>query len=69
MRFQLMLILVLPGMYFDAAVVFVTSQTLLLRLALAILGYLCFKTTNITDNFFFFIFIMIRQFVISQTCF
>ena len=32
-----MLILVLLGMYFDAAVVFVTSQTLLSRLALAIL--------------------------------
>ena len=35
--FQLMLILGLPGMYFDAVVVFVTSQTLLLRLAFAIL--------------------------------
>ena len=35
--FQLMLILVLLGMYFDVAVVFVTSQTLFLRLALAIL--------------------------------
>jgi hypothetical protein len=32
-----MLILGLLGMYFDAAVVFVTSQTLLFRLALAIL--------------------------------
>ena len=32
-----MLILVLLGMYFDAVVVFVTSQTLLIRLALAIL--------------------------------
>ena len=32
-----MLILVLLGMYFDAAVVFVTSQTLLLKLAVAIL--------------------------------
>ena len=32
-----MLILGLLGMYFDAAVVFVTIQTLLLRLALAIL--------------------------------
>ena len=32
-----MLILGLLGMYFDAAVVFVTSQTLFLRLALAIL--------------------------------
>ena len=40
-----MQILVLLGMYFDAVVVFVTSQTLLFRLALAILcspivGYL-----------------------------
>ena len=32
-----MLILGLLGMYFDAAVVFVTSQTLLFRLALAML--------------------------------
>ena len=32
-----MLILVLLGMYFDAVVVFVTSHTLLFRLALAIL--------------------------------
>ena len=32
-----MLILGLLGMYFDAAVVFGTSQTLLFRLALAIL--------------------------------
>ena len=32
-----MLILGLLGMYFDAAVVFVTSQTLLLKLAVAIL--------------------------------
>ena len=32
-----MLILGLLGMYFDAAVVFATSQTLLFRLALAIL--------------------------------
>ena len=35
--FQLMLILVLLGMYFDAVVVFITSQTLLFRLALAML--------------------------------
>ena len=35
--FQLMLILGLLRMYFDAAVVFVTSHTLLFRLALAIL--------------------------------
>ena len=32
-----MQILVLLGMYFDAVVIFVTSQTLLFRLALAIL--------------------------------
>ena len=32
-----MLILGLLGMYFDAVVVFVTSQTLLLKLAVAIL--------------------------------
>ena len=32
-----MLILVLLGMYFDAVVVFVTSQTFLFKLALAIL--------------------------------
>jgi hypothetical protein len=36
-RFQLIEILVLLGMYFDAVVVFVTSQTLLFRLTLAIL--------------------------------
>ena len=35
--FQLMLILILLGMYFDAAVVFVKTFSLLLRLALAIL--------------------------------
>ena len=34
-----MLILVLLGVCFDAVVVFVTSQTLLFRLALAILWY------------------------------
>ena len=38
--FQWMLILGLLGMYFDAVVVFVTSQTLLLRLAVAILWVL-----------------------------
>ena len=32
-----MLILGLPDIYFDAVVVFVTSQTLLLKLAVAIL--------------------------------
>ena len=36
-----MQILVLLGMYFDAVVVFVTSQTLLFRLALAILSSVC----------------------------
>ena len=36
-RFQLMLILGRLGMYFDTVVVFVTSQTLLFRLALTIL--------------------------------
>ena len=35
--FQLMQILDLLGMYFDAAVVFVTSHSLLFRLAMAIL--------------------------------
>ena len=39
-----MLILVLLGMYFDALVVFVTSQTLFFRLALAIL---CVKRKNL----------------------
>ena len=39
-----MLILGLLGMYFDAAVVFVTSQTLFLRLALAILCILIMST-------------------------
>ena len=39
-----MLILGLIGMYFDAEVVFVTNQTLLLRLAVAIL---CLATRNI----------------------
>ena len=35
-----MLILGLLGMYFDAAVVFVSSQTLLLKLAVAILWFI-----------------------------
>ena len=35
--FQLILILGLLGMYFDAAVVFVTNSSLLFRLAVAIL--------------------------------
>ena len=39
--FQLMLILVLLCMYFDAKVVFVTNLTLLFRLALAILWLFC----------------------------
>ena len=34
-----MLILVLLGLYFDALVIFITSQTLLFRLALAIYMY------------------------------
>ena len=37
--FQLMLILGLLGMYFDAAVVFVTNSSLLFRLAVAILCF------------------------------
>ena len=41
--FQLMLILSLLGMYFDAAVVFVTSQTLLFRFAMAILWDVCWQ--------------------------
>ena len=43
-----MLILGLLGMYFDAAVVFVTSQTLLFRLALAIL---CNADATMFSNF------------------
>ena len=44
-----MLILGLIGMYFDAAVVFVTRQTLLFRLALAILcTFSILKKTSIT---------------------
>ena len=41
-----MLILVLLGMYFDAVVVFVTSQTLLFRLALAY----CERSVNLESN-------------------
>ena len=37
MGFQFMLILGILGMYFDAAVVFVTKSSLLFRLAVAIL--------------------------------
>ena len=43
-----MLILGLLGMYFDAAVVFVTSQTLLFRLAVAIL---CLSSNNYLSIF------------------
>ena len=42
-----MLILVLLGMYFDAMQVFVTSQTLLFRLALTIL---CLKPSEMVSN-------------------
>ena len=43
-------VLGLLGMYFDAAVVFVTSQTLFLRLALAILwATLDLSTLNYND--------------------
>ena len=38
MGFKFMLILDLLGMYFDAAVVFVTKSSLLFRLAVVILG-------------------------------
>ena len=47
-----MLILGLLGMYFDAAVVFVTSQTLLFRLALAILCAVTFGFPNSKKNSF-----------------
>ena len=42
-----MLILVLLGMYFDAVVVFVTSQTLSFRLALAICTVILIKNLHI----------------------
>ena len=42
-----MQILDLLGMYFDAAVLFVTSQTLLFRLALAITVVLPFSTQTL----------------------
>ena len=45
-----MLILGLVGMYFDGAVVFVTSQTLLLRLALAILCHMHLKDFAFKDG-------------------
>ena len=41
--FQLMLILGLLGMYFDAAVVFFTISSLLFRMAVAVL---CYGMTN-----------------------
>jgi hypothetical protein len=44
-----MLILGLLGKYFDAVVVFVTSQTLLLRLALAILWSFGFFSSQKLD--------------------
>ena len=51
-----MQILVLLGMYFDAVVVFVTSQTILFRLALAILcGNFVLKVRN-DYNFCLFLF-------------
>ena len=46
----MMLILVLLGMYFDAVVVFVTSQTLLFKLALAIL---CSRNQNPNEDSLF----------------
>ena len=44
-----MLILGLLGMYFNATVVFVTSLTLLFRLALAILCYVTKQTEKVTE--------------------
>ena len=46
-------ILVLLGMYFDAVVVFVTSQKLLFRLALAILCFRIIKLILLIDLFLF----------------
>jgi hypothetical protein len=43
-------ILVLLGMYFNAVVVFVTSQTLLFRLALAILCHGQYHLPPVTNN-------------------
>ena len=51
-----MLILGLLGMYFDATVVFVTSQTLLLRLAVAILWYISYFL-QMAYRFFFSLFL------------
>ena len=50
-RLQSMLILGLLGMYFDAAVVFVTSQTLLLRLAVAKLCWIACSIQKILRFF------------------
>ena len=46
-----MQILGLSGMYFDSVVVFVTSHSLLFRLALAILCYVTKYLLGITDFF------------------
>ena len=53
--FQLMLILGLLGMYFDAAVVFVMKSSLLFRLTVAILWAWRWKTTLWVVWFFFFL--------------
>ena len=45
-----MLILVFLGMYFDAVVVFVTSQTLLFRLALTILCTLTYNPVKLLNQ-------------------
>ena len=60
-----MQILVLLGMYFDVVVVFVTSQTLLFRSALAILWYVrCdFVDSTVVKNFHF---VYVLQSVISS---
>ena len=49
-KFQLVQILVLLGMYFNAAVVFVTSHSLLFRLALAMLWALSNSLSNIISK-------------------
>ena len=48
--FQLMLILGFLGMYFDAAVVFVTIQTLLLKFAVAILCAFIILLIDLSEN-------------------
>ena len=59
MEFQFMLILGLLGMYFDAAVVFVTKSSLLFRLAVAILCGIIIHTYHIhsykTCGYYFFV--------------